>query len=109
MWWVSEVRRWCTMPCEATARVERKARTRARADFIVGWMDSDGEVAAVSGLPFLDRSPPPLYTCREWDISYHDARLPGHHFLSCTTVATAKLICQGPRAQAQRRDYRLLR
>ena len=29
------------MTCEATARVEREARTRRRADFIVKWMDSD--------------------------------------------------------------------
>jgi hypothetical protein len=31
------------MTCEATARVEREARTRRRADFIVKWMESDTE------------------------------------------------------------------
>ena len=31
------------MMCEAKARVEREARTRRRADFIVKWMDSDEE------------------------------------------------------------------
>lgn len=31
------------MTCEATVSVEREARTRRRADFIVKWMDSDAE------------------------------------------------------------------
>ena len=50
-------RRWCTMPCEATARVESVARARTRTDFIVEWRDTVGENEAVRGLiPFFIQS-----------------------------------------------------